>query len=429
MVGSILRLVSTAEKKTQIRVTPQTDHTQQKSPQEVYSITYAMSGQVGLCVPRISRDSRYLERLRKLLQAEALVTNVQINSTAASVVVTYNCGKMSDEAVRSHLTNLIQCAVEEPVTIQPGNSHPQTSQIQREQSKSTELAQVKEAYSITCAMSGQVGFCVPRISTDDQYQERLVKLLKAEALVTKVQINITAASIVVIYKSGVMSDYEMRSHLVNLIQSGREQPVTIQPANSYPTVNQRENIQQQEPEKLPILPVSSHPLVTRRFNATAVKEIAVAKITECKFLPSRNLAQASINKQASSEIHNGGNQNSCLSTSKVLPVSASRPQKTEHKAKQPAKVSYSIAHVIPGRIRFHVPRIARDPKYVQCLEALLKADPTVIGERVNRAAGSIVITYKSAVKANTRDPDRSVLEAAISHLANLLQSASDVAVA
>lgn len=106
------------------------------------------------------------------------------------------------------------------------------------------------------------------------------------------------------------------------------------------------------------------------------------------------------------------------------------PQKTEHKAKQADnKVDYSIAHVIPGRIRFHVPRIARDPKYVQCLEALLKADPTVIDERVNRDAGSIVITYKSAVKANTRDPDRNVLQAAISHLVNLLQSASDVVVA
>ncbi|RAM50498.1 MAG: hypothetical protein C6Y22_16470 [Hapalosiphonaceae cyanobacterium JJU2] len=435
MVGSILRLVSTPEKKTQIKITPQTDHTQQKLPQEVYSITYAMSGQVGLCVPRISRDSRYLERLQKLLQAEALVTNVQINSTAASVVVTYNCGEMSDEAMRSHLIHLIQSAAQQPVTIQPGNSHPHTSQIQSGQIKSTELEQVKEAYSITYAMPGQVGFCVPRISRDDQYQERLVKLLKAEVLVTKVQINITAASIVVIYKSGVMSDYEMRSHLVNLIQSGTEQPATIQPANSYPTVNEIKNVQKQDQEKLPVLPASSHPLVTKCFNATAVKKMAVATITERKFLASKNLPQVSINKQASSEIHKGGNQSTCLSTAKILPVSSSGsdsallPQKTQHKAKQPAKVAYSIAHVIPGRIRFHVPRITRDPQYVQSLEALLKADPTVIGERINRAAGSIVITYKSAVKAKTTDQDRSVLEAAISHLANLLQSASDLAIA
>ncbi len=436
MVGLILRLVSTPEKKTQVKVTQQTDHTEQKSPQEVYSITYAMSGQVGLCIPRISRDSRYVERLEKLLKAETLVTNVQINSTAASVVVTYNTGEITDEKMRSHLTHLIQSAAQEPVTIQPGNSDSQTSQRQSGQIKFTQLEQVKEAYSITYAMPGQVGFCVPRISRDEKYQERLVKLLKAEALVTKVQINITAASIVVIYKSGVMSDYEMRSHLVNLIQSGKEQPVKIQPTNSYLTVNQRENVQKRDQEKLPVLSASSHPPATRRFNATAVQEIAVATITECKFLPSRNLPQVSINKQASSEIHKGGNQSSCLSTTKILPASSSRPdsavlpQKTEHKPKQPAnKVAYKIAHVIPGRIRFHVPRITRDPQYVQCLEALLKADPTVIGERVNRAAGSIVINYKSAVKANTRDSDRSVLEAAISHLANLLQSASDVAVA
>jgi hypothetical protein len=181
MVGSILRLVSTPEKKTQVRVTQHTDHTEQKSPQEVYSITYAMSGQIGLCVPRISRDSRYLERLGKLLKAEASVTNVQINSTAASVVVTYNSREMSDDEMRSHLTNLIQSAAQEPVTIQPGNSYSKTSQIQSGQIKSTELELTKETYSITYAMSGQVGFCVPRISRDDKYQERLVKLLKAEA--------------------------------------------------------------------------------------------------------------------------------------------------------------------------------------------------------------------------------------------------------
>jgi hypothetical protein len=265
-----------------------------------------------------------------------------------------------------------------------------------QQTDRTEHRSPQEIYSITYAMPGQVGFCVPRISTDEKYQERLVKLLKAEALVRKVQINITVASIVVIYTSGVLSDYEMRSHLVNLIQSGIAEPATIQLASSYPTIS----------------------------------------LTEHKFLLSRKLPKQGKSKQECSEIQNSENRSSCLSAqAQILPVSSSRPeftvppQKTEQQAKQSAKVAYSIAHVIPGRIRFHVPRIARDPKYVQRLEALLKADPTVIGERINRAAGSVVITYKSAVKANTKDRDSSVLETAISHLANLLQCASDVAVA
>ncbi|WP_315789214.1 hypothetical protein [Fischerella sp. JS2] len=417
MVGSRLGLVSIPEKKTQGRVTQQSDRTEERSPREVYSITYAMPGQVGFCVPRISRDQSYLERLVKLLKAEALVTDVQVNSTAASVVVTYKSGEMSDSEMRSHLIDLIQSGIKEPATIQPVNSYLKTQ-------KPTELGMVKEIYSITYAMPGQVGFCVPRISTDEKYQERLVKLLKAEALVTKVQINITAASIVVMYKSGVISDSEMRSHLVNLIQSSTAEPATIQPTNSYPTVSHIEHRQQQDEEKLPVLPASSPTSVSRHFNVTAVKKITVATITEHKFLLSRKLPK---------EIEEGRRLD--WMGIQVLPVSSSRPksvvppQKTEQQAKQSAKVAYSIAHVIPGRIRFHVPRIAKDPKYVQHLEALLKADPTVIGERINRAAASVVITYKSAVKANTKDRDRSVLEAAISHLANLLQCASDVAVA
>jgi hypothetical protein len=425
MVGSKLGLASIPEKETQVRVTQQTDRTQERSPREVYSITYAMPGQVGFCVPRIAKDQRYLEHLVKLLKAEALITNVQVNSTAASVVVTYKSGEMSDSEMLSHLIALIQSEVKELATIQPVNSHPKTQ-------KQTELGMAKETYSITYAMPGQVGFCVPRISTDEKYQERLVKLLKAEALVTKVQINITAGSIVVIYKSGVMSDYEMRSHLANLIQSGITEPATTQPTNSYPTVSQIENRQQQDEEKSSVLPAPSPTPVSRHVNVTAVKKIAVATITEHKFLLSRKLPKEEIEEGRRQEAE--GRRLDCMGI-QVLPMSSSRPksavlpQKTEQQAKPSAKVAYSIAHVIPGRIRFHVPRIAKDPKYVQRLEALLKADPTVIGERINRAAASVVITYKSAVKANSKDCDSSVLETAISHLANLLQSASDVAVA
>ncbi|QSJ17320.1 hypothetical protein JYQ62_37840 [Nostoc sp. UHCC 0702] len=62
---------------------------------------------------------------------------------------------------------------------------------------------------------------------------------------------------------------------------------------------------------------------------------------------------------------------------------------------QPAKVDYSIAHAIPGRVRFHIPQIASDPQFVQRLETLLQADPTVKSERVNHNAASIVINYET----------------------------------
>jgi hypothetical protein len=98
--------------------------------------------------------------------------------------------------------------------------------------------------------------------------------------------------------------------------------------------------------------------------------------------------------------------------------------KTHQTVKQPATVTYSIAHAIPGRVRFRVPRIAKDSKYVQRLEALLKADPVVTGDRVNNAAASIVITYKSGAMLNSQKRSLSLLEQAISYLSSLIQSAA-----
>jgi len=80
-------------------------------------------------------------------------------------------------------------------------------------------------------------------------------------------------------------------------------------------------------------------------------------------------------------------------------------------------------------VRFRVPRIACDPKYVQRLEALLKSDSTVTSERVNSAARSVVITYKTGMMRDSQKRVQSFLSAAISHLANLIESANDPATA
>lgn len=60
-----------------------------------------------------------------------------------------------------------------------------------------------------------------------------------------------------------------------------------------------------------------------------------------------------------------------------------------------AKVAYRIVHEIPGRIRFHVPRIAEDRAYGQRLENLLKTDAQAVSVRVNYDAASIAIAYSS----------------------------------
>ncbi len=251
-------------------------------------------------------------------------------------------------------------------------------------------------YSITYALPGQVGFCVPRISEDPKYLQCLLALLAVEHCLTSYQVNITAGSIVITYKSGVMSDCEMRSHLCSLIQFASNAEVVIQPATansvkSYPVAVTKEDRQDRKPktqadnEKSATLSLSSPP--------------------------------ASVSKTKS---------NSVLST---LPQPVTHPQETRQRAKQPAKVAYSIAHAIPGRVRFRVPRIAFDPKYVQRLEALLKSDSTVTSERVNSAATSVVITYKTGMMRDSQKRMQSFLSAAISHLASLIQSASDAVAA
>ncbi|MBH8573393.1 hypothetical protein I8752_10275 [Nostocaceae cyanobacterium CENA369] len=107
-------------------------------------------------------------------------------------------------------------------------------------------------------------------------------------------------------------------------------------------------------------------------------------------------------------------------TSDSEPQSVAHPQTT----KQPVKVDYSIAHAIPGRVRFHIPQIACDPKYVQRLETLLKADPTVKIERVNKDAASIVIAYETGMLRDAKKRVQKRFTPVVSHLVSLIQSAA-----
>ncbi|MBU7582043.1 MAG: hypothetical protein KAF91_03895 [Nostoc sp. TH1S01] len=61
--------------------------------------------------------------------------------------------------------------------------------------------------------------------------------------------------------------------------------------------------------------------------------------------------------------------------------------------KSSANIAYTVVHNIPGRIRFHVPRIAQDQAYARRLERLLKTDTHVTNVRMNCDAASIAIAY------------------------------------
>jgi hypothetical protein len=88
---------------------------------------------------------------------------------------------------------------------------------------------------------------------------------------------------------------------------------------------------------------------------------------------------------------------------------------TNRQAASPPKRAYTIAHLLPGRVRLHVPSIFHNPSYVERLKALLEAEQWVTSERINPKAASIIITYKHKMISNSEMRSR---------LANLIESAA-----
>ncbi|MBV8887407.1 MAG: hypothetical protein JO235_25895, partial [Chroococcidiopsidaceae cyanobacterium CP_BM_RX_35] len=89
-----------------------------------------------------------------------------------------------------------------------------------------------------------------------------------------------------------------------------------------------------------------------------------------------------------------------------------------HQVAPSVGVSYSIVHVIPGRVRFRVPRLLHDADFAQQLQMVLEAETQVTRIRINRDAASVAITYQSTTSdAKMR-----------SHLVHLLQKAAELVV-
>ncbi|WP_341527037.1 HMA2 domain-containing protein [Nostoc sp. UHCC 0302] len=244
-------------------------------------------------------------------------------------------------------------------------------------SSRTPTQAVRVVYSITYATPGKVAFCVPRISEDPEYQQRLLTLLEKERWVITQQINPIIGSVLITYQLGVMADVEMRWHLISLLQTASDEEVIEQ-------IDTESVVYGSEPELV-----------------ADAKKTQEALNFESEVLTHHEKTQKVVNSE---------------------PELVTQPKTTE----KSAQVIYSVAHAIPGRVRFHVPQIASDPNYVERLEALLQADPAVTSERVNRDAASIVITYKTGMLQDSKKLMQSVLEVAVSHLANLIQSANDV---
>jgi hypothetical protein len=81
------------------------------------------------------------------------------------------------------------------------------------------------------------------------------------------------------------------------------------------------------------------------------------------------------------------------------------------------KISYSVAHAIPGRIRFRIPRLVKDSEYANKLKLVIESDPRTTNVRVNRTAASIVINYRLGEISNNQMR---------LHLVNLIQTAPNI---
>lgn len=88
-----------------------------------------------------------------------------------------------------------------------------------------------------------------------------------------------------------------------------------------------------------------------------------------------------------------------------------------------SKAACSIVHGIPGRVRFHIPRIAQDRDYAKELQSLKTIDARIIGVRVNQTTCSVVVTYQPDTCSEVeRDSNNGRMPLNSSYLLNLIQS-------
>ncbi len=77
-------------------------------------------------------------------------------------------------------------------------------------------------YRVSHSMPGRVRFTIPRIAADAQYARNVTALVESAPDVSRVRVNVAAASVAVSYQTGRVQEAEMRSRLVALLQSARD---------------------------------------------------------------------------------------------------------------------------------------------------------------------------------------------------------------
>ncbi|MBD2505417.1 HMA2 domain-containing protein [Anabaena azotica] len=122
------------------------------------------------------------------------------------------------------------------------------------------------SYSVVHAIPGRIRFRIPRLSHDTKYTDKLKQAIELHIQDAQVRVNPMAASIVINYDNSSVSDEQVRSHLINLIQTAPEikesKPVAAKSAlaaifdslinliNGVRNLNQASNTIQHHPERV-----------------------------------------------------------------------------------------------------------------------------------------------------------------------------------
>lgn len=75
-----------------------------------YSIVHRIPGRIRFRIPLLAKDTEYANQLKSAIESDPRVTNVRANPQAASIVINYKIGVISDNQMLAHLINLIQTA-------------------------------------------------------------------------------------------------------------------------------------------------------------------------------------------------------------------------------------------------------------------------------------------------------------------------------
>lgn len=83
-------------------------------------------------------------------------------------------------------------------------------------------------------------------------------------------------------------------------------------------------------------------------------------------------------------------------------ASSSRRSRVMGEEARTRTVHYRIVHLMTGRVRFRVPKLARDPDYAHRLQRLIESAPHVTQVRLKPAAASIAIRYQAQLASEAK---------------------------